>query len=120
MQRLMCYRPIQLDFDGGVFDLVNDKGQLLRKQWRVWTNLPALVEPLSQKFCFGGHGHAMVHGKAAAYSAYYTEKLVDDVGSAVLAWDPGASSKMVVPFEEARARSNGIVFWRLCSRAWDS
>ena len=75
--------PVVCLFDGCMYGLVDAAGLRLRKPWRVITNHPGLLEPLSQS-CSHDHTHGCVHGADAIRSGLYTSKLVEAIGLSLI------------------------------------
>ena len=77
MTRLCALLPVQCDFDGCRFDTRDAKGNLLKKPWRVQTDLVTLQQPLSQR-CDQNHFHSQCRGESAlaSGSAKFAKKIV--------------------------------------------
>jgi hypothetical protein len=48
---------IELNFDGCVFGLKTADGRLIKKPWRVMSNMSSLIGRLDGKKCIGDHEH---------------------------------------------------------------
>ena len=80
LQKLMTYST---EFDGCCYGLVDQRGALLKKPWKVISTMPKIDEALGRR-CGHDHPHGLTHGLAAKISAYYTPAFADAVGAMIL------------------------------------
>ena len=80
LQKLMTYST---EFDGCCYGLVDQRGALLKKPWKVISTMPKIDEVLGRR-CGHDHPHGLTHGLAAKISAYYTPAFADAVGAMIL------------------------------------
>eukprot|EP00972_Heterocapsa_arctica_P063463 9365083-Heterocapsa_arctica.AAC.1 len=73
-QSILQGLEVRCDFDGCCYDLRTDAQILLKKPWRVQTNLERLG-PVLNKQCIGGHAHNDCRGRNATRSGLYTDDM---------------------------------------------
>eukprot|EP00972_Heterocapsa_arctica_P019508 2879480-Heterocapsa_arctica.AAC.1 len=82
MKSLREMLPYEADFDGCCYGLVDQRGNLLQKPWRVISTLPEI--DCLNRLCDQSHPHGVTHGMAATMSAYYTPAFAGTVGEMLL------------------------------------
>ena len=69
-------------FDGCAFGLKDQKGNLLRKPWKVLSNSPEIIKALQGKLCPGGHVHVPTAGSKTKATENYNKKIAKTVHDA--------------------------------------
>ncbi len=60
--QILKWLPYSAEFNGCCYGLTDEHGDLLRKPWRVASNLPEISE--LNRHCAGGHPHGNTPGLA--------------------------------------------------------
>ena len=109
-QTIRQYLPIECLCDGCCYELQDEHGMWLKKPWKIWTNLPCLLPPLSQR-CDGRHPlHGVTHGESAEASGRYTTSFVEQVGSAVVESEAGGVQPVEAAADEEEVVADGTDF----------
>ena len=95
----MAMLPHVADFDGCQFALKDGNQNLLKKMWRVITNMIALKAVLHGKLCHGEPVHGEARGKDLQRTERYNKKLVDTVAMAVVGANVDDDGTELYPLE---------------------